>query len=363
MQHVKTVHEKSDISRETVISNYKCKTCGKTFKEKEDCEEHIKFIHKFSSAQVLVHEGVKNETRENNFNIKSLYEVYLEQKTESELPILNSNSENEMDVKPELPILQSNSENEIEVKPNSPNLHSNSENEIVVKSEIFEEISIEEHCFNNEDINSVQENQKCEIAQTKYVHEEMKNNNFDPNEVKNVHEDQNDENIIHIEVKEESIIQIKYEKFENNDFDEINEIGDPLEIDSNFCQNDTESDNITEKFELIQHSKNLTVNPVMIDSNTPNVSTNKNNCEFCEESFKSKEILRNHIITIHKEENDHCKICGKKVFDAELHNKIFHGNKKTYKCDLCGETFARSVYLKTHINDVHNTTQIEIVID
>ncbi|XP_052889715.1 zinc finger protein 184-like [Anopheles moucheti] len=81
-------------------------------------------------------------------------------------------------------------------------------------------------------------------------------------------------------------------------------------------------------------------------------------CEQCTAKFKQKNNLIQHIKTVHlKTVTKTCEICGK----GFVHHKTYRyhmlthqGEGKTFECLDCSRTFSNSVYLRDHINRLHN---------
>ena len=81
-------------------------------------------------------------------------------------------------------------------------------------------------------------------------------------------------------------------------------------------------------------------------------------CPKCLKLFKTKRILKIHILRVHEKCKDYiCKTCKKPFFTSthmERHILISHGDKqKDHICRICNKAFALKDYLKRHNDTVH----------
>lgn len=98
-------------------------------------------------------------------------------------------------------------------------------------------------------------------------------------------------------------------------------------------------------------------------------STNKESmktCDLCDKSFFKKYLLRKHLkihmmegtclkkkqsVCVNSEKKFKCLVCDK-MFTASssmrIHTRIFHTEKKIYKCNECHKSFSDIVYLRRH---------------
>ena len=81
-------------------------------------------------------------------------------------------------------------------------------------------------------------------------------------------------------------------------------------------------------------------------------------CPKCLKLFKTKRILKIHILRIHEKRKDYiCKTCKKPFFTSthmKRHILISHRDKqKDHICRICNKAFALKEYLKRHSDTVH----------
>ena len=92
-------------------------------------------------------------------------------------------------------------------------------------------------------------------------------------------------------------------------------------------------------------------------------------CSKCESKFISEEHLKKHVDTKHKRQTSECNICGE-IFNSkkevEKHTHIYHKTnnvqpiiKRTsitsHECTVCKSKFKSKLYLQEHIKHTHNT--------
>lgn len=104
-------------------------------------------------------------------------------------------------------------------------------------------------------------------------------------------------------------------------------------------------------------------------------------CDFCDKPFATKTYLKKHIRGIHDQRMIECDVCGKK-FNSKNFNKhraihknvckcpvcsenlktkealkehlLSHSHPQPYKCELCEERYFTSSYLHNHYEQVHS---------
>uniref|UniRef100_A0A336M1T2 CSON007895 protein n=1 Tax=Culicoides sonorensis TaxID=179676 RepID=A0A336M1T2_CULSO len=83
--------------------------------------------------------------------------------------------------------------------------------------------------------------------------------------------------------------------------------------------------------------------------------SSKFKCDFCENEFKTKSNLRDHILAVHLKQKSKCPICDKIFNKSRLprHIKIVHNKEKNYSCDVCDKKFKIPCLLKQHITSIH----------
>ena len=87
-------------------------------------------------------------------------------------------------------------------------------------------------------------------------------------------------------------------------------------------------------------------------------SPKKFSCPKCQKLFKTKRILKIHILRVHERQKDYiCKTCKKPFFTSthmKRHILISHRDKqKDHICRICNKAFALKDYLKRHNDTVH----------
>ena len=79
-------------------------------------------------------------------------------------------------------------------------------------------------------------------------------------------------------------------------------------------------------------------------------------CEICAKTFHTKYKLTMHITNVHEKNGEYiCKFCNKRFFrkvDQISHERI-HTGEKPFQCDDCDTAFHRKEILKRHKNAVH----------
>jgi len=75
------------------------------------------------------------------------------------------------------------------------------------------------------------------------------------------------------------------------------------------------------------------------------------NCEYCNQVYRSKAHLNNHIRFVHKKSTFTCQICGDKIRSEklfEIHMMKHRNAEKTVQCTVCDKYFYTAHQLKTH---------------
>ena len=76
-------------------------------------------------------------------------------------------------------------------------------------------------------------------------------------------------------------------------------------------------------------------------------------CSLCEQKFVTKKALRSHIKQIHLSETDTCNICHKEYKDLNHHVKFVHEKIRNYKCSYCEKKFQSKQLLYNHVQSIH----------
>lgn len=84
-------------------------------------------------------------------------------------------------------------------------------------------------------------------------------------------------------------------------------------------------------------------------------------CNLCDKKFKNKYILNSHIHTSHSDKSNICSVCGKSVKCLASHMKITHTQRVKKKCDICGNIYADAKLLKIHRKRKHEDIEREHV--
>ena len=76
-------------------------------------------------------------------------------------------------------------------------------------------------------------------------------------------------------------------------------------------------------------------------------------CALCEQKFAAKHILKAHIKKVHLTEKSTCHICHKEYRDLQHHIKYTHDQDKQFECFHCEKKFQAKQILTNHIQSVH----------
>ena len=124
-----------------------------------------------------------------------------------------------------------------------------------------------------------------------------------------------------------------------------------------------------------------------------NPGINRKTCPECKQSFKFKNMLKMHVLNVHKgwkcdacgksftrqwyvnvhkrevhentEKQFSCNTCDKQfknINNLRNHVNLFHNEMKNFKCDLCGKAFSQKGFLNVHKND-HSKKKVEIPVN
>ncbi|XP_061389907.1 zinc finger protein 91-like [Musca vetustissima] len=87
-------------------------------------------------------------------------------------------------------------------------------------------------------------------------------------------------------------------------------------------------------------------------------------CEFCEKSFKRKDILQKHLRDVHRDPATNCYHCDLCSLQFKMQRNIkrhmlTHTDLRPFECQLCEKTFKRKDNLQKHLRDVHSEKHFE----
>ena len=82
-------------------------------------------------------------------------------------------------------------------------------------------------------------------------------------------------------------------------------------------------------------------------------------CNLCDESFADQIALRTHKLSVHKVDQI-CEVCGyvDKQRNINAHIRKFHPEFGIYKCELCDKSFSRIFHMRIH-RDTHSPIEKE----
>lgn len=84
----------------------------------------------------------------------------------------------------------------------------------------------------------------------------------------------------------------------------------------------------------------------------PNSLSRSHVCVVCAKAYKTKSVLKTHMLIHSGEKRFECAICGQKFTlkgDCLNHQRSMHTNEKPHKCPHCDFCCTRSSHLKRHI--------------
>ena len=82
-------------------------------------------------------------------------------------------------------------------------------------------------------------------------------------------------------------------------------------------------------------------------------------CEFCDNSYRSRGTLNDHVISKHTDAKFKCDICSKPFESkrmAKRHQKITHGADKE-QCEICN-TWTKPAFMQRHVRIVHQKAEL-----
>ena len=126
---------------------------------------------------------------------------------------------------------------------------------------------------------------------------------------------------------------------------------DPLKDESEIKVQSFNSDDLQQSHENFQ---------LEADDTVMKIETTTHKCETCGESFSRAMYLKKHMNTIHKTHFDNkCEFCGKWFQDSKnlrIHIYKFHKEKmkKDIKCGSCEKTFYTKQQLQSHGYNIHS---------
>nr|XP_040236038.2 uncharacterized protein LOC120957752 [Anopheles coluzzii] len=84
-------------------------------------------------------------------------------------------------------------------------------------------------------------------------------------------------------------------------------------------------------------------------------------CPHCPVKMKQKSNISQHILQVHlRKPNKTCKICDKSFIHHKTyryHMLTHEGEGKTFECPDCEKTFPNAIYLRDHVNRLHNAAK------
>ena len=83
-----------------------------------------------------------------------------------------------------------------------------------------------------------------------------------------------------------------------------------------------------------------------------NTSENVYYCDVCTKSCQNKNVLKNHLKSVHGGRHYNCESCEKSFSEArslKKHIDTIHKGQKEHKCESCGKLFSRHCWFEGYI--------------
>lgn len=104
---------------------------------------------------------------------------------------------------------------------------------------------------------------------------------------------------------------------------------------------------------LFKNEENLKIHKIIYHMDLVN---DRNECIYCNKSFKEKRLLKRHLISHLNITRFDCKFCDRKFkLKHHLMNHIehVHAQSKDYLCSICGKSFTSKRSLNDHLDKIH----------
>ena len=98
-----------------------------------------------------------------------------------------------------------------------------------------------------------------------------------------------------------------------------------------------------------------------LSTHTESVHSDKTfECSFCKKLYSGKDSLHQHLLRIHEGKKQKCNICGLGLSynGFSKHLKNVHGGRKTFKCELCLNSFSKKANMIRHVITVHEKKKL-----